>query len=385
MAEEQTAVLEQQTTEGGLPLDQQFDVEKAHDAAEQFLAATRAELEGETPPAESKPTPQRGPDGKFLKKTATPQEAPANAQSVEPSAVDPVWLDLAKEEGLSDDAIASLKSESEIEAAIQNNRVQKVQQAAQLLGMDAQSYQQFMQWRNGGAAPQGQQPVQPQQVVQPPVDEPLPEFTEDEFSPEQIAKLKPLAEQIRAAKAALAATQKLQSEVEALKAQEQQRAIAAHQSQKQAEYAQSWDKAAEKIPGFTEYFGKPSDLLRLAQTQPNHQRVRDYIGFDAHFQPTWANYVNRVGENDTALYLAIRDAWNASPYSKITSNGGARNGTNGSPRVNGSVVRQTARRTGPRETAPPSGDVRAEMDRSFDTIAEKWDARGENPFKDLGL
>ena len=387
MPDETTTTLEPQTTEGGLPHDPQVDTQAAHDAAEQFLAATRSDLEGQTPPDAAAGTPVRDEKGRFAKKDATPPQDQAPAMSVEPPAVDPVWKELAKAEGLPEDQIETFQSEADIETAITTNRVQKMQQAATLLGINPQQYHQYMQWQQqyGQSAPQGQQPPEAQQTQPPPTVEELKlDLDEDELDPKVLATIKALAGKVNQLGTVATENQKLSQKLAELEGYVRQSALQAQAAQQQAVYAESWDKAAAKIPGFSEYFGKPSDLLRLAQTQPNHQRIRDYVGFDAHFQPVWQNYVNRVGENDTALYLALRDAWNASPYSKLAP-GTSRNGTNGngSAHVQQGVVRQTARRTGPRETGGDAID--AEMNRTLGTIAEAWDRKGENPFKDLGI
>lgn len=392
MPDETTAVIETPPSESGpVSIDPQFDRVAAEEAADKFLNATRAELANETPPPA--PDRKRGPDGKFLKKeeqiVPPPQgeTTPSVAQAAGSPAVDPVWKELAKEEGISDETIATLKSEAEIEAAIQTQRVGKFQQAAQLLGMTPQVYAEFVQWKQGqGAAPQGQQPSQQTQTppaTTVPVELPKVEYDEDEFTPKQIETLKALEARANKAEMTAAETQKLSQKLAELENAVRQSAMQAQVAQQQAMFAESWDKAAARIPGFTEYFGKPSDLLRLGQTQPNHQRVRDYIGFDAHFQPIWQSYVARVGENDTALYLAIRDAWNASPYSKL----GGRNGNNGSAQANGngSVVRNPPRRSQPQESMPVNGDIQGEMDRVLAGISEVWDSKGENPFKDLGI
>ena len=406
MADEQTATLEPTTTttEGG----QQFDLDKAHDAAEQFLAATRAELETETQPTETKAAPARGPDGKFLPKDskATGQQGneatEQTAASDETPTVDPVWLDLAKEEGLPEDAIKNFKTEAEIEAAIQTNRVQKVQGAAQLLGIDPVRYRQYMEWQQSQQAnmPAGQQTAQSQTQTQPAataIEEVKLDLDEDELDPKVLATIKALTAQVNKLGTVAVDNQKLSQKLAELEGHVRQSAMQAQAAQVQAQYAESWDKAASKIPDFKEYFGKPSDLLRLSQTQPDHERVLDYVGFDARFQKVWNRYtkgyqdangrfVPGLGESDTTLYLALRDTWNASPYSKIASgNGNGRSGTNGSAQYgNGSVVRQPARRTGQKEPMPAQ-NVEAEMGRSLAAISEQWDAKGENPFKDLGF
>lgn len=387
MAEETTATLEPQRSESGTPSDPQFDRIAAEDAAEQFLNATRAELANETPPPATVER-KRGPDGKFLKKetTATPPQgetAPSVAQAAEPPAVDPVWKELAKQEGISDETIATFKSEQEIETAIAAQRVTSFQKAAATLGINPQQYNDFLQWQKTGGQP-NQQPAQTptQPAVTPQPELPKVEYDPDEWTPKQIEAMKALEARAARGDAANAEVTKLSQKLAELEGAMRQSAMQAQAAQQQAMYAESWDKAAAKIPGFAEYFGKPSDLLRLAQTQPNHQRIRDYIGFDAHFQPIWQSYVSRVGENDTALYLAIRDAWNASPYSKVAR----KDNTNGAHvNGNGSVVRNPPRRNQPQEAMPANGNVKGEMDRVLSGISEAWEARGENPFKDLGI
>ena len=380
-----TTVLEQEPSQatqpqpeaGALPVDNQFDTAKAHEAAEQFLDAMKAEQEEAATGAPA----ARDEKGRFIGRgrEQSTQPAASAVPTEAPTGVDPVWLDLAKQEGLSDDVISAFKSETEVEAAIQSNRITQAQRAFQTLGVDPNEFAAFVQQKRGGQPVTQPTPTQTQPVT-PPIEELKLDLDEDELDPKVVSTIKALTAQVNKLGTVAAENQKLSQKLAELEGQVRQSAESANASRLRAQYAEEWDKAAAKVPGFLDYFPKPSELLRLGELNPRHQAVRDYLGFDAHFQPIWGDYVQRVGDNPTSLYLALRDAWNQSPYSKITGTG--KQGTNGTgANGNGSVIRQPARRTGVQEPLPASSNLDAEMKRSQSALGSVWDNMGGNPFR----
>lgn len=360
------------------PSTETLDMEPLHDAAEKFLAAQEAERAG-TPPVER----QRDANGRFVGQGAASTGSESVPAST-PQGIDPVWVDVAKREGLSDEQIASFKSESDIESAIQARRVIQAQRVFQSMGVDLSEFAAFLQQKRGGQQPMMGQQAPPQsqpQTVAQAIEELKLDLDEDEVSPVAAKALREVAERINKLGAVAAENQKLIQKVNELEGYVRQSAESARAAQLEAQYAQELDQAAQKIPGFLDYFGKPSELRRLAQVSPNHPKVLDAAEFDGRYQVIWQNYVGRLGDNEVSRFLALRDTWNQSPLSRVSAGPG--NGTNGTGAnarpANGSVVRQTASRSTPTGPMPSGADLDSELKRIESLIGGAWDNLGHNP------
>lgn len=367
-------VLEQQVTQGQTqtPPDDgglAQELERVGNAAQQFIDQ-RMDVE---PGVEDYRRDERG---RFLPKGDAQPQATEPAP-VETPSVDPVWLEAAKEAGLPEAAIAGLKTENEFVAAIEAQEYAKAKQYCDYLGIDPVEYQAWQQSRSQPQpTPQAVQTPAPTPAV---VDEVIPEFTEDEFSPEQIAKLKPLVEQIRATKAALAVTQKLQSEVDAIKAQERQRVEAARKADFQQKQAARLNAASSKVPDIEAFFGgNLADVWRAVEINPNDRRAADLMAFNAYFDRAINTAMRALGDTDKAVEIAVRNAWNASPFSKVKA--GA-NGTNNQSANGNGVVRHGPRRTESTTPEPSGDDLGAEMKAIADRLGIAWDNAGGNPFQ----
>lgn len=344
----------------------------------QFLAEQNAELDA----AESGGAQPRDEYGRFVSQTG---------KSDDGGSVDPIWLEAAKEAGIPESELSSLKTPEQIEQRIQTQRIMEAQKAIQTLGIDAQE---FINWRQS-MQQQGQQQGGGQQGGKPQADDALTKaveelqlkIDEESLGDELSEPLKILAEEINKTKAVLRANTQLQQRVEALEAGLQQRAAMDQQAQMEKHWANTWDKVSAQIPGYQEYFGKPSELKRLMEVRPDDQRAIDAVAFDQYFQKSWSRFAKSFGETETALKLALADAWEKAPFSRLAGRKGS-NGNTGTPQ-NGSVVRHGVRRTGPERIGVEVDDVdrengellAAELKAIAGRLGKAWDDVGGNPWR----
>lgn len=379
MADEpQNTTVEQQPEETSAPPAEPqgmgFDLDAAHKAAEEFLAQSRQEETAE-------PTRERDEHGRFKSKAAAvPAQQPDTptpfVHESQTPRVDPAWVEAAKVEGFSEAEIGTFTSDDDVQTRIAVRRLQNLQRA----GITPQDYLAFQQWRQQGSQPQ---PAQTQQTPQPTVATTLDDLNlnidENELAPEVAGQLKAMNEYVNKLKATLVGeNQKLRQQVDTMEQATMQQRAAVEQAQREAQWAREWDAATDGTP-FASYFGKPSELKRISDANPNDQRVLDLVGFRAYFDPAYDRYSKTLGHTAQALKLAVRDAWQASPFSRLNGNGNA-NRNNGTGNANGSVVRQSATRRSPAEQYKP--DSAGDFERGMDVVKQAFaDNGGINPFR----
>lgn len=342
-------------------------------------------------PAEEKPDRPRDPTGRFAStkpteptgETETPENPPAETPPVKVSGV---WQEAARQVGLSDDEIAKFNSDAEAQQQVSTKRISRQVEAIQTLGIDPQDFGRYVEWRNNQA--NGQQTTTPRTTTQPTptvattLDDLNLNIDENELAPEVAQQLKAIVEYTNKLKASyVGENQKLQQTVNGLQAQVQQSVAARDAVEREAREAVAWDQAASAVPGFVQYFGgKPSDLKKMAQANPNNPRIADALAFDNYLLPKLDEYIRIIGDNEKARQLALQDAWAMSPFSRV--NGSASpNGTNGANRYGpGSVPRGAPRRGTAAEPTPGDGDIQAEYDRLMNVVGQQWDNAGGNPY-----
>lgn len=379
-------------------------------AAELERAAKAAGVYFEGPaspegPAEADPMP-RDAKGRFLPKTTTAdttttppatvpqpeasQPEPAPVEPAQPThpALDPVFVEAVKGMGLSDADLAGATTEDEVLNKLQTRRASKHREALESLGLSDAEYAAIQRVRQSAAEPApsvaapppATQPTPAANPAQAAAEPVLPEFNEDELDPETAKVVKGVLKYVADAKADMAA--KLQAFQQGVEEQQRQSAAAAQAAQREAQLDEIWDKVAVQIPGFTEYFGgKPSEIKRIAKTNPGDRRVRDFMYFANDFNDSWGKYQG-FGENETTLKLALRDAWRSSALSKVQAakngNGSTNGHSNGKSYMPGSVVSGGSNRISPMEPDITDGDLDAEM-RRIDAILDK---KGGQPFRE---
>ena len=376
------------------PVESAGDLAARHDAAGKFLAALHS---GESPAAETR---TRDAHGRFITKatpaisTESTTDVAAEPASVttptetspSPPTLDPIWAEAAKEEGLPDSVIASFKTPDDVQSGIALHRMKQLQR----LGIDPAEYVQYIQSKqnrqtspapDAAAAPAAAKPDAAAAMVAA-IEDLKVTIDENELAPEVVGPLKAIVDYANKLKAGMADTRKLQQKVDALEGYIRQSVESyqqAQQSQRDTQWAEEqWDKAAEETPGFTEYFGKPSELKHIAQANPSDKKVMDAAAFDGYFQGFWRKYSEILGEGPKALSLALRDAWKASPFSRIGAIGGNGNKGNGAPAI-GSVIR-TGNGRASTTTQPATNDLNAELERIASTLGDAWNTNGGNPW-----
>jgi hypothetical protein len=361
------------------------EVARAHEAASAFIAE---QVAAETPPVER----QRGPDGKFLPKEGTKGPGDEGTEGAPPPVkLDGAWMEAAKIVGFREDEIAAFKSDQDLQKEVLWRR-QSVMQGA---GIDPGEFQAFQQWRQQqqqfGPPPQQQwgappPPVDPQtgipQQPRPPVqptalaDLKL-DLNEENIAPELVKPLRDVQQFANQVKATLGAENaQLKQMMVGLYGMIQQSVEAGQRASSEAQQAAEWDNAAKEVPGFVEAMGMPSEIRRVAQTNPNDPRVQNYVAFRAYFEPTYQRYASILGPG-APLQRVMADAFSASPFAgRVTGNAGT-NGKNGPQR--GSVIRGAQRR-GSSAEPPPQGDPMArELERINEVIGAAWGQAGGNP------
>lgn len=345
------------------------DLEAMRQAAERFVAESRAET-GE--PAPAKP---RNEKGQFVShKPAEASENPA------PEGVDPVWLEVAKSEGLTDADIATLKSEQDFQNRIALNRVQTMQR----LGLDPMELAAFKQWKQSQGQPAETNPQTAAASAQQLLEDLKLEIKEDDLGPEVATPLKAVMEYANKVKATYAAElQKVQAELATFKGELKQSAEARQQAEREARMVQQFDSMVSGVPGFVEHFGgKPSELAVLAQqTNMRDPKVRKLMAWDIeYYQPQLEKYENILGQgNPRAQQLALQAAWKAAGLDKSTpASNGKKNGT--ATYGPNSVVVSSPRRP-PTETVGDDDSIDALYERSRSAVASAWDEAGGNPFR----
>jgi hypothetical protein len=374
MADEaQVAVIEQPPVE--VPQTPPVSAEQqatAEAAAQQLLTDLQAPVQ---------PDRQRDEHGRFVgdKPVVTAPVVPP------PSRVDPVWVEAAKEAGLADTEISILKSDDEVQNAIATRQLGGQLSAMRTLGITPDQLTAYQQWQ------WQQQQIQQQQVAGAPSQQQQtaadPEFNleldEAELAPELVKPIRAMADQLAKVTAAMTAggkeNQQLRQQLADVQGLVRQSAEQAQAAQREARVSHEWDQAAATVPGFTEYFGKPSDLRRLQAQNPNDPKVVDAAAFAGYFGNTWAKYSGILGESPRALQLALRDAWQASPFSRLNGNGRANGKNNNGTPQDGSVIRSSPRRAS--ATSEPSvSPIEAEYERAMEVVGAAWDEGGQNPF-----
>lgn len=330
-------------------------------AADEYYAAQTAN----GPPSDDSLTRKRDANGRFVSASEeTPTSAPPAAEGEGLPSLDKALMERAKVDGIPDTTIATFKSDADLQAGIKMHRMQMLER----LGIDPME---FVEFRNSrGKATTKPEPEAP--VAAPPVPTFKLDIDENEMDPATVKALRSAEaqfnDQFGKAKAELAVEQaKTREAREAWEKQQQQSAEAAKRAQEQSQLEQQFDTAAAKVAGFTGYFGKPSELNRIAATDPGHSKVQDLMAFNSYFAAAYTRYQQSLGPSQRALEMAISDAWEASPFSKIPSGNGTKNTTTYGP---GSVPRGAGRMVtlSKSPTAADSGDIDAEMKRIYAEI-----------------
>ena len=352
--------------------------ETAEAAAAQLLADLQAPTEQDRP---------RDEHGRFLP-TKAEAEAAKSAPPSEPSkpapgsdrGIDPVWIEAAKDAGLSEPEIALLRSDDDAQNAITTRRLSGQLNAMRTLGITPEMLTSYQQWQNQQAQQQqqGQPPTQPQAAPVSTVPEFKLELDENELTPEVVKPIKAMAEHLNKVTALLAAgkqeKEQLRQQLAELGGYVRQSAEQAQTAQREARTAHEWDQAAASVPGFVEYFGKPSELKRLQAQNPNDSKVVDAAAFAGYFGQTWGRYSAILGETPRALQLALRDAWQASPFSRLNGANGRAVNNNNSPLQPGSVVRSSPRRASNIESSVDH--YQAEYERALEVVGAAYDENG---------
>ena len=365
------------------------EIKLAEAAAEQYFAEQGVDT--------AKPMLLRGADGKFV----SPNAEAKPAESPEPIAtpvvgetppapaapkLEPVWVEAAKLEGFSDDEIGRFQNEQEVQHHITAKRIGALQRA----GIDPVAYAQFQQWRQSQNQPPQDKATPPPQgataAPAPVVDDFKLELDENELSPELVKPMRELESYARKLKESLGAENtQLRQKLTQLEGKVEQSVRSAQVAESEVRAAKEWDDAAKGTPGFVEILGLPSEVKKLSISNPNDPKVQNYMAYAAYFKPIYERYVSILGENNVALGRVMADAFAASPFARLATNG--TNGTNGKNNNTtsatigaGSTVRAAPRRGGTAEPVPNGDEFAAEMQRATDVAGRAWENAGQNPF-----
>jgi len=299
------------------------DMEAARQAAEQFLAESR----GESETSEQQEDRGRDDKGRFL-----PKVDPVAEESI--PAIDPVWIERAKQEGFHEDRIKQFATASDVEDAIALQRVKDLRK----FGMDPLELVAFRQWRNGQGRTQA--PQQYEETSWAPETSGALELTlnEEELDESVTVPIKQVAEYVNQLNASI--DQRIESVLRKARNDDVQQRAAYDQSAQQAsQVVTMFDVAAGQLDGFTERLGTPSQIDQVLRNNPNDPKARKFTAFSiAYLQPAIKRYTDALGLTPKAVELAMREAWNESDYSKGVPT------TNGvSKQIPASVVRMSSR------------------------------------------
>lgn len=397
-----TPVVEQQPASSDSPtvpagLDEH--IEQALGVADKFIKEQEA-AQAAAAPVE---TAKRDDKGRFAPKVEKAAKGPAEpgenpdepvVDETEPPVdqvapkISEMWAFAAKAAGMTPEEIATIPNDSTAQQQIQVRRQNLAMQALQASGIDLNEFQAWQASRQQG----GQQPVQQQvvpfqhQTVATTIDELKLDLPDGEIAPEDAARWKAVQDHVNKLATQLAADAKVKDQlaqkVGAYEQQQQEWSKAVQERQAEDAGAAFLDDVVAKIPGFTEVLGKPSEVLDARRQNPMDPRVQQFDAFLIYGQPAVMRWIKEVGRNDAeVVVLAMKEAFNASPFSKLPKNGEAvlvngKHGNNGYG--NGSVPRGTPRR-GSAEKAPPANSAEAEQNRIAELIGAEWE-RGGNPF-----
>lgn len=297
-------------------------------------------------PSDAAPQRPRDEHGRFL--PTTPQE-PSGPQ------IDPALQFAAKDLYFTDDEINKLAavSPAALQSAIHGRRYELSQRHG------GQQFQQQQTQQQPSAADPAQAAFEDFNVTIP-----------DHLS-EELAPVKGLAEYVNKLKASvMTENQQLKKELAEIKGYVEQSArVARTEQEMQADQAS--DELAAKVPGLIEALGKPSQAKRAMGSE---QGLKWQMLAPA-IKSVTERYVNMLGPDRITDDVALRiltEAWEASGFSKHSTNG---NGRSFGP---GAVVRPTPSRTSNGREAGPTGDP--ELDRTHAILSDAWSAYGGNPF-----
>ena len=309
--------------------------------------------------------------GRFLPKTAeSTGDGGVAGTDVEAPTIDPVWVERAKMRGFTDDQISEFKTESDVETALIRDTIT----AARKFGTDPMTISQALRFyqQHNGQPPQDQRPPQPAQAqAAPPATVALPEFKlalpEDIVDP-QVGKA--LQESLTQYAAQLKASfeaelHKRDQKLEAWETERKQSAEAREQVAQAEANAAMFDRAASQVPGMVEFFGKPSELDRIARQNPSDPKVKQFRALAPYLEDKIQFWAGELGWNERAMARAFQDALQESPFAQSVAQArsGSRNGNGTAAYGNGSVVRSPGRTRPRSESLPPDGDIEAEAKR----------------------
>lgn len=352
--------------------DQPVQNQEVHEENRALAEAAAQEmldgLHGQPPEPEA-PARPRDENGRFL---AAKQPEPTSPVPV----VDPVWVEVAKDQGFTDTEIAGWKSDRDAETQISSRRYVNQMKAMQSLGLDPQALTEFQQWRQQ----QGKPAVTPQTPVPTATPDFALELDENELAPEVVKPIKAMVDQLNKVTALSASVnqenQQLRQKVADMEGYVRQSAEQAKAAQSEAQQAAAWDEVAAAVPGFSEYFGKISDLKRLVFANPDDPKAADGEVFFNRLTRSWNRYSKVIPDERKAAALAIKDAWNGLPFSRMPKNGR----TNGNGALQpGSVIRSQPRRGA--QVEPTDSSWEAERERQLAAAGAAYEqAGGVNPF-----